>query len=157
MAGAGLPPPMLAGVNPLAAAQASSMLPPDPGPGQALCFDYINKGFCVRLQKGETCRFRHLPPTHPDVVADKIRQGKAPSTGPLPPMGGYVNTLAQMGAAVHNNSGGGGGGRGEWPRIAIDGGGGGATTCTNSRRRRRKRSSAVKASRRLLLLLPFPL
>lgn len=51
-------------------------VPLDPGPGASLCFDYINNGSCSRLSSGQTCKYRHLPPTHPDVIADKIRNGK---------------------------------------------------------------------------------
>jgi hypothetical protein len=48
----------------------------DPGPGVQLCFDYINNGSCTRLRTGQGCKYRHLAPHHPDVIADKIRQGK---------------------------------------------------------------------------------
>ena len=74
---------------------------PDPGPGVQLCFDFINRGMCSRLVRGENCRYRHLAANHPDVIADKIRQGKAPGSLPTAPMGSYVETLAQMGAAMH--------------------------------------------------------
>ena len=104
MLSAGVTAPMMAGVDPLAAA-AMNVAMPDPGPGTQLCFDFINRGICSRLQRGENCRYRHLPPTHPDVVADKIRQGKAPGALPTPPMGNYVNTLAQLGACAHGMAG----------------------------------------------------
>ena len=74
---------------------------PDPGPGVQLCFDFINRGMCSRLVRGENCRYRHLAANHPDVIADKIRQGKAPGSLPTAPMGSYVENLAQMGAAMH--------------------------------------------------------
>ena len=76
-------------------------LPPDPGPGAQLCFDFINRGMCSRLQRGESCRYRHLPPTHPDVIADRIRNGKSPGMMPNQPMGNYVSILAQQGATMH--------------------------------------------------------
>ena len=47
-------------------------------PGDPICFEFINSGACGRLQRGEACRYRHLEPTHPDVVADRVRQGKLP-------------------------------------------------------------------------------
>ena len=49
---------------------------PDPGPTASLCFDYINNMQCTRLRMGQTCKYRHLPPTHPDVIADRVKQGK---------------------------------------------------------------------------------
>ena len=48
----------------------------DPGPQAQLCFDFINNGQCSRRVSGQGCRYRHLPPTHPDVIADRIRTGK---------------------------------------------------------------------------------
>lgn len=48
----------------------------DPGPGTPLCLDFINKGACQRLNFGQGCRYRHLPPSHPDVVADRLRRGQ---------------------------------------------------------------------------------
>jgi hypothetical protein len=48
----------------------------DPGPGNPLCLDFINKGACQRLNFGQGCRDRHLPPAHPDVVADRLRRGQ---------------------------------------------------------------------------------
>jgi len=48
----------------------------DPGAGASLCFDYINNGSCTRLRTGGACKYRHLSRTHPDVIADRIRQGK---------------------------------------------------------------------------------
>jgi hypothetical protein len=81
-----------------AMALAASM--PDPGPGVQLCFDFINKGACSRLARGDICRYRHLPPNHPDVIADKVRQGKAPGAMPTPPMGNYTEHLALQGAAA---------------------------------------------------------
>ncbi|KAL1507987.1 hypothetical protein AB1Y20_007589 [Prymnesium parvum] len=65
-------------VNDPAAVAAAAAAIPDPGPGFQLCFDFVNRGACSRLQRGEICRYRHLPPSHPDVIADKIKQGKAP-------------------------------------------------------------------------------
>ena len=43
-----------------------------------ICFEYTNTGVCGRLQRGEQCRYRHLENTHPDVVGDRVRQGKLP-------------------------------------------------------------------------------
>ncbi len=74
---------------------------PDPGPGHQLCFDYINKGTCSRISRGEICRYRHLPPNHPEVIADKIKQGKAPGAMPTPPMGNFVENLARLGSQMH--------------------------------------------------------
>ncbi len=48
----------------------------DPGLGTQLCFDYINNGSCTRMRTGLGCRYRHLHRGHPDVIADRIRQGK---------------------------------------------------------------------------------
>ena len=48
----------------------------DPGPSVSLCFDYVNNSACTRLRNGQTCKYRHLPQTHPDVIKDKLRQGK---------------------------------------------------------------------------------
>ena len=55
---------------------------PDPGPGVQLCFDFINRGMCSRLVRGENCRYRHLAANHPDVIADKIRQGEGAGLAP---------------------------------------------------------------------------
>jgi hypothetical protein len=112
----GMPPGMLGMPNMLSATadpnaantpfvDANGIVYPDPGPGFQLCFDFINRATCSRLTRGETCRYRHLPPTHPDVIADKIRQGKAPGAMPNQPMGNYVATLAQMGASMHGYAG----------------------------------------------------
>ena len=51
-------------------------IPPDPGHGAQLCFDFINSGSCGRLTSGVGCKYRHLAQGHPDVIADKVRQGK---------------------------------------------------------------------------------
>ena len=51
-------------------------IPPDPGHGAQLCFDFINSGTCGRLSSGAGCKYRHLAQGHPDVIADKVRQGK---------------------------------------------------------------------------------
>ena len=68
-------------------------------PSKACVFG--RSGMCSRLQRGEVCRYRHLPPNHPEVVADKIKQGKAPGAMPTPPMGNYVDNLARLGAIMH--------------------------------------------------------
>ena len=81
-----------------AAISASASALADPGPGVAICFDFINKGSCSRLMRGEPCKYRHLAPNHPDAVADKIRQGKPPGALPTPPMGNYLDGLALMGS-----------------------------------------------------------
>jgi hypothetical protein len=81
-----------------AMALAASM--PDPGPGVQLCFDFVNKGTCSRIARGDICRYRHLAPNHPDVIADKVRQGKPPGALPTPPMGNYTEHLAMQGAAA---------------------------------------------------------
>ena len=59
----------------LAPGQTESDLP-DPGPSVSLCFDFVNSGVCTRVRSGQFCRYRHLPPSHPDVIADRIRSGK---------------------------------------------------------------------------------
>ena len=46
----------------------------------SICFEYTNSGTCGRLNRGEICRYRHLTADHPDVIADKVRQGKLPPT-----------------------------------------------------------------------------
>jgi len=76
---------MCAPTDPIAAAALMNMtartqpsLPADPGQGASMCFDFINRGMCSRLQRGEQCKYRHLPPHHPDVIADKVKQGKLP-------------------------------------------------------------------------------
>jgi hypothetical protein len=57
-----------------------------PSPYQAasssdpICFEYTNTGVCGRLNRGEVCRYRHLEPNHPDVLADKVRTGKLPAS-----------------------------------------------------------------------------
>ena len=81
-----------------AMALAASM--PDPGPGVQLCFDFVNKSTCSRIARGDICRYRHLAPNHPDVIADKVRQGKAPGAMPTPPMGNFTEHLAMQGAAA---------------------------------------------------------
>ena len=81
-----------------AMALAASM--PDPGPGVQLCFDFVNKGTCSRIARGDICRYRHLAPNHPDVIADKVRQGKPPGAMPTPPMGNFTEHLAMQGAAA---------------------------------------------------------
>ena len=53
-------------------------LNPDAPPTARLCYDYLNQGRCKRTEKGEVCRFRHLPADHIDAVVDKIRNGKMP-------------------------------------------------------------------------------
>ena len=40
----------------------------DPGPEYQFCFDYTTKGVCKRLNNGITCRARHLPRDHPEVI-----------------------------------------------------------------------------------------
>ncbi len=74
-------PPTLPGMHalPLAPPAMGAGGLPDPGPSHQLCFDYINRGICSRLSRGESCRYRHLHPNHPDVIADKIRSGKMPA------------------------------------------------------------------------------
>ena len=57
-------------------APAEPGIPPDPGQGAQLCFDFINSGKCARLASGAGCKYRHLPQGHPEVIADKVRQGK---------------------------------------------------------------------------------
>ena len=80
---------MCAPTDPIAAAALMNMtfnmtagtqpvLPVDPGQGASMCFDFVNRGMCSRLQRGEQCKYRHLPPHHPDVIADKVKQGKLP-------------------------------------------------------------------------------
>ena len=54
-----------------------------PAPYQAssndpICHEFVNTGACGRLSRGEVCRYRHLDANHPDVIADKVRQGKLP-------------------------------------------------------------------------------
>ena len=66
-----------------------------------ICFEYTNTGVCGRLARGEICRYRHLPPNHPEVIADKIKQGKAPGAMPTPPMGNFVENLARLGSQMH--------------------------------------------------------
>ena len=59
----------------------SSAINPTPYTGKAndpICFEYTNTGQCSRLARGEICRYRHLEASHPDVIADKVRQGKLP-------------------------------------------------------------------------------
>ena len=58
-------------------------VPPDPGPHENLCYTFTNTGVCRRIAQGMDCKFRHLPPTHPDVITDKLNQGK--SVGHLQP------------------------------------------------------------------------
>jgi len=68
------------------AAQAG-MVPVGPPPGeQRICFPFLNRGSCER---GAACRFRHLPPDHPDAIADRMRNG-----------GGRGQQPAQNGAAM---------------------------------------------------------
>ena len=43
-----------------------------------ICHEYTNTGMCSRINGGQSCRYRHLNADHPDVLADKIRRGKAP-------------------------------------------------------------------------------
>jgi hypothetical protein len=43
-----------------------------------ICHEYTNTGACSRISGGQSCRYRHLTADHPDVLADKIRRGKAP-------------------------------------------------------------------------------
>lgn len=81
--------------NPLAAlapGALASMPPEDPGPAFSLCFDYVNNGSCPRLKAGEKCKYRHLPPLHPDVIADKIKQ-----------VGGWGRWRAGTGKRVEGN------------------------------------------------------
>lgn len=37
-----------------------------------ICFPFLNRGIC---SFGAGCRFRHLEPTHPDAIADRVRTG----------------------------------------------------------------------------------
>ena len=37
---------------------------------------------------GEICRYRHLDASHPDVIADRVRQGKLPASALAAPGGG---------------------------------------------------------------------
>eukprot|EP00310_Coccolithus_braarudii_P011402 CAMPEP_0183375646 /NCGR_PEP_ID=MMETSP0164_2-20130417/117991_1 /TAXON_ID=221442 /ORGANISM="Coccolithus pelagicus ssp braarudi, Strain PLY182g" /LENGTH=176 /DNA_ID=CAMNT_0025552835 /DNA_START=27 /DNA_END=554 /DNA_ORIENTATION=+ len=75
------------------------------GPGQAatpyqanssdpICFEYTNTGTCSRLARGEICRYRHLEATHPDVIADKVRQGKLPPSALAAAQAGSLNKEA---------------------------------------------------------------
>ena len=77
--GVGLPPgiahPPLMLQQTLSAGQTEEDLP-DPGPSVNLCFDYVNNQRCSRLRSGQFCKYRHLPPGHPDVIADRVKQGK---------------------------------------------------------------------------------
>ena len=68
-------PPRPAGMQQLLPGQPEADLP-DPGPTVSLCFEYINAHQCTRLRTGQFCKYRHLPPTHPDVIADRVRNGK---------------------------------------------------------------------------------
>ena len=74
--------------------------PPSLMGNMRLCFNFLNKGFC---DKGGACRFRHLPPDHPDAIADRVRSGRVPPAGlhaptpawrapgpPPPGMGGFA-------------------------------------------------------------------
>ncbi|KAG8470396.1 hypothetical protein KFE25_008817 [Diacronema lutheri] len=87
------------------AATAAALLGADPLGGATLCFDFVNRGVCSRLQRGEVCKYRHLPPDHPDVLADKVRQGKLPpgsvELAGLPMTGaGGLASLFGVGAAA---------------------------------------------------------
>lgn len=48
---------------------------PNAVPGGKLCFEYMNKGRCQRMETGRICRFRHLVPNHPEAIADRYRSG----------------------------------------------------------------------------------
>ena len=123
---------------------------PDPGPGHQLCFDFVNRAVCSRLQKGEVCRYRHLPPHHPEVIADKIRQGKSPgvvtATGTMPNlMEGLVAaagpilsaSLPQQATAITAKS------ASSAPTIAI----GSGAKLTSARKRSSSRSRSRSRSR----------
>ena len=49
-----------------------------------ICFEFTNTGTCSRIVRGQICRYRHLEAHHPDVLADKVRQGKLPPSALLP-------------------------------------------------------------------------
>mmetsp|Transcript_20450 Transcript_20450/g.62335 ORF Transcript_20450/g.62335 Transcript_20450/m.62335 type:complete len:266 (-) Transcript_20450:957-1754(-) len=42
-------------------------------PEMRICFPFVNKGRCER---GNSCRFRHLSPDHPDAIGDRARIGR---------------------------------------------------------------------------------
>ena len=48
--------------------------------GDPICFEYTNSGTCSRIARGEICRYRHLHASHPDVIKDRVRQGKLPAS-----------------------------------------------------------------------------
>lgn len=85
---------LASGGNPPSLSQLLAQQQPLPEPAASLeatslCFEFVNRGSCSRLQRGEGCKYRHLPPTHPDVIADKMKQGKlaggAEAEGGAPP------------------------------------------------------------------------
>jgi len=45
-----------------------------PSAPQRICFPFMNRGFC---SYGQSCKYRHLPPDHPDAIADRSRLGTA--------------------------------------------------------------------------------
>jgi len=52
---------------------------PNVAPGETrICFPYLNQGKCEK----PGCTFRHLPPTHPEAIADRARNGRGPAPGP---------------------------------------------------------------------------
>jgi len=51
-------------------------LNPHAAPGAKICFDFLNRGQCSRTQSGKVCSYRHLPPNHPEAIADRIKSGK---------------------------------------------------------------------------------
>ena len=40
-----------------------------------MCFEFMNKGTCQRVESGKICRFRHLDSDHPDAIADRFKNG----------------------------------------------------------------------------------
>ena len=44
--------------------------------GAKICFEFLNKKVCGRTSNMKICRYRHLLPSHPDAVADRVRNSK---------------------------------------------------------------------------------
>jgi hypothetical protein len=50
-----------------------------------LCYDFLNKGECERVSRGNVCKFRHVPLDHPQAIAarphllqNKVQFGNLP-------------------------------------------------------------------------------
>ena len=65
-------------------------------PEARLCFPFLNKGVCER---GTACRFRHVPPDHPDAVADRVQRSALGYNQPKSSSDTYNDVAQQLAMA----------------------------------------------------------